>query len=46
VQGYERMHVVHGRARYELKDGTPVARVSTTLFEVSGTGARLTITGV
>ena len=43
VSGYERMHVVLGRAHYELKDGTPVKRVSTTLFEVSSTGARLTL---
>ena len=43
VSGYERMRVVLGRAQYELKDGTPVTRVSTTLFEVSTTGARLTL---
>ena len=43
VSGYERMRVVLGPARYELKDGTPVKRVSTTLFEISTTGTRLTL---
>ena len=41
AEGYERMHVVRGRARYELKDGTPVTRRDNAVFDVSGTLVRL-----
>ena len=41
IQGYNGFHMVHGRARYELKDGTPVVQHSDTAFEVGGN--RLTI---
>ena len=37
VQGYERLRLVHGRPRYELKDGTPVIQRSDHVFEVGGT---------
>ena len=40
--GYERTRTVRGRARYELKDGTPVTRRSETTFEVKGAGLTIT----
>ena len=36
IEGYDHMRFVHGRARYELKDGTPVVQHSPTTFEVGG----------
>lgn len=37
IQGYDSLRLVHGRARYELKDGTPVVQRGDGVFEVSGT---------
>lgn len=41
IQGYDSLRLVHGRARYELKDGTPVVQRSDGVFEVAGTTLRL-----
>ena len=37
VQGYSTLRFVRGRARYELKDGTPVVQCTDRVFEVGGT---------
>lgn len=36
VTGYDRLRFIAGRARYELKDGTPIVQHSETLYEVGG----------